>query len=183
MRLLNRTAKNKYNKVNCSSLCHDMLIDTSWYRNFMSVNKNSWPHAGLQEECLHVDIVGSNLPCFGRPVFYLFGHSVRFSAVRFSIYSAVRIWPYGPVRSIVGRSQLKCSIKWYSFYNNICTILHLLNNNLIECTLTSFEWNLHNNCYRKTKKFPSKCYKIHLRVLIALKRLKEIAASVEPIKM
>ena len=97
MRLLNRTAKNKYNKVNCSSLCHDMLIDTSWYRNFMSVNKNSWPHAGLREECLHVDIVGSNLPCFGRPVFYLFGHSVRFSAVRFSIYSAVWIGPYGQV--------------------------------------------------------------------------------------
>ena len=35
---------------------------------------------------------------FGHLVFYLFGHWVEYSAVRFSIYSAVWIGPYGQVR-------------------------------------------------------------------------------------
>ena len=119
---------------------------------------------------VHFSALQSFLALQFSSLFDLFGRSVRFLAVRFSIYSAIWIRPYGPVRSIVGRSQLKCSKKWYSFSTTFALFWHLLNNNLIECTLTSFEWNLHNNCYRKTKKFPSKCYKIHLRLLIALKK-------------
>ena len=46
----------------------------------------------------HTSYLFGPMGIFGPSVFYLFGPLVINSVLQFSIYSALQIWPYGPVR-------------------------------------------------------------------------------------